>query len=118
MAPLNGQLRTYGLEAIVRACGRKLGMFLFKSPQGEGRIYLANGVVLEAMLGGAFGLQALQSLAALEDAPYEFLPGAETRSNSLAFPAEELAQVLAAGLPAEGKPEAEASSDGWSGSDC
>ena len=114
-APMSGMLKDHGLEAVLRGCGRRLGAYRFTTSAGEARIYLSNGVILEAQYPGRFGLEALRAIHVLDDAPFDFLPEAESRGASLALRPEQIGPALTGALPAGAQEDKKG--DAWGGSD-
>ena len=58
-------------------------MVLVKTAEGERRVYVSRGMVVDALYPGASGFKALKALADLQEGSYEFVSGAEARHASI-----------------------------------
>lgn len=114
--PPKGSIAQYNLERVVTAHEAKHGMVLIKTSLGESRVFLAKGMVVDALHVGLIGYPALQAAAALTDGTYEFVPDIDARHWPLAIPVKQLGDTLAGRIaPVMGADATGGGDDGWSG---
>lgn len=114
--PPKGSLAQFNLERVIEAFEARHGMVLVKTSLGESRVFLAKGMVVDALHVGLIGYAALQAAAALTDGAYEFVPDIDARHWPLAIPIKQLGDTLAGRVaPVMGADATGGSDDGWSG---